>query len=639
MFGKAHILFFCSFLLCHFGALGSSSEIPLPDKKYYSRKVDSLNELAFDVKRRNVEKAMGLLYQALTLATKYNYLKGIATNRLYEAGLYQQNGFERKALALYYKALEISRATNDTLNIARANQQLGNLLVDGNQLKDAESLYLQAIEKYILQNRREDIVNILNSLGLVKLNQKDFRAAKKYFENALEISNSSAYYYGRKKATFNRGLLCLAQGKLLEAKNHFRKSLSLDIKINDRYSIALTQTKLADIAEKEGSFRDAIAFSKAAFTGGKSISSIKICIEAIRSLCSIYQKKGDLTQVIHWQQELIRYQEILNSREKNYALNFLDILKEQYIKQLEAEKTAVAARNKTVYFTLVMVLACVGASIFIILSYFWYKEYKKVKLFSRELSDKNRVIEQNIESLNELNRAISCQNQSLEDSNKMKDKLLSIVSHDLRQPLVNTKSILDMLNQFDLEKEEKEALFSDLEGQYVQSLSLLDNLLFWIKGQMNGESGRFEQIDVKEAVSVILEEIALPLKRKNIKVFNELADELYVVADKEMLKVIFRNLLSNAVKFTNNGWIRISASVGDNLYIHIQDSGKGMDAKAINKIQEKVYFTTKGTNRENGSGFGLMICQDLILKHKGLLKIESKLGEGSTFTVSLPKSK
>ena len=610
-----------------------------PPGASYFRKVDSLNELAFDIKRHDIEKAMSLLYEAMTLATRLEYQKGLATNYLYEAGIYQQNGFSKKALLLYYKALQLSSSAKDTFNIARASQQLGNLQAEARHFKEAERLYLKALADYTTLKRSEDIINIKNSIGLVNLNQDKLKEAERLFSDAYKESKQLHYYYGEKKALYNFGLLNFKLNRLKKAKSFFTSALLLDIEHDDKYSIALSSNKLALIAEKEGKHASGISLAKSAYENASVINAVQVAIESIRTLCSIFENEGKLQEVIKWQNTLIKEQEKLNDKQKNYALNFLDILKEQHEKQLEAERDALNAENRNTYFSRILLIAGISSVIFILLSYFWHREYKKVKAYSKELTDKNELIETNNAALNSLNNAISVQNSHLEESNRMKNKLLSIVSHDLRHPLINTKSILEMINSSDLPEEETKGLLLSLENQYSQSLALVDNLLFWIKGQMSGAPLSLTNLSVNAIISTVITETELSRGRKNTIIINDLTPGLFVTGNEEMLKVVFRNLLSNAGKFTQDGWIRVFATQNKNiLSVHIQDNGLGMDQKTIEKVRNQLYFTTKGTNQENGSGFGLMISTDLIQKHGGRLSIESEPGKGSTFTVSLPRT-
>lgn len=602
------------------------------------QKIDSLNNLAFDVKRNDVQKAISLLYQASVLAKKLHYQKGLAENYLCEAGIYQQSGLPKKALALYYKSLEISRSENDKLNIAKATQQLGNLLAEGGHPEKAVVQYQIALNNFKALKKPEDLVNIQNSLGLVNLNQKKLQDAEKNFREALENSQQINYYYGRKKAIYNLGLLYENKQDYRQSLHYLNEALALDTKKNDRYAISLIKNKLAQIALNQKDYSKALHLGNEAFENAQVIAAEQLCIEALQTIGSTYRDEGQLNKVIETQNHIILLQKTLYEKEKNNALNFLDIFKDQYSKELQAERKAIEAQNKNVYFTLIATIAGICSIVFIVLTYFWRQEYKKVNAFSEELSDKTRVIEEKNAALKSLNNAMSNQNLRLEESNRMKDKLLSIVSHDLRQPLASTKSILDTINGFDLSAEETKVLFSDLEGQYIRALSLLDNLLFWIRGQIDGTSSKFNRVNLKLLIATVISEMEFTLKKKNISMVNSITQDIWMNCDAEMLKAVFRNLLSNAAKFTEEGWIKLYATLNHTVSIYIQDSGVGMDESTIEKVKEKIYYTTQGTNKEPGSGFGLMICSDLIHKHEGSLTIESTPGKGSTFIVTLPLS-
>jgi two-component system sensor histidine kinase/response regulator len=190
--------------------------------------VDSLNEKAFNLKRQDVSQALLLLQEALELSRENKYLKGEATCYLYEAGIYQQNGYSKRALGLYSKSLEISQALQDTCSITQAKQQMGNARRDAGQLPAAEEMYRETLENYLLLKRSDDVVNVKNNLGRLKLEQKDFVAAEKFFAQALQESQEHAYPYGVKKSQYNLGLLAFERGQLETTKKHLHISLGLD---------------------------------------------------------------------------------------------------------------------------------------------------------------------------------------------------------------------------------------------------------------------------------------------------------------------------------------------------------------------------------------------------------------------------
>lgn len=313
---------------------------------------------------------------------------------------------------------------------------------------------------------------------------------------------------------------------------------------------------------------------------------------------------------------------------------------QQTVVRLEVEKEAALAKVQEAERILqnqkaLLVLAGVLFILLIVMAIPFYLNYKKVHMFSDALKQKNSIIQKNAASLDQLNRAISRQNQKLEEDNKLKDKLLSVISHDLRHPLVNTKSILDLINLKLVSPQETEELLEQLENQYVRSLSLLDNLLFWIRGQMKGLKIERSDINMFRVITSLIEEQRVSLQAKQIQIVNRIDNQLVWKAEKEMLKIIFRNLLTNAIKFTPTGGEIAISSVTDEqyAYILIKDTGIGMTPDILHKINSRQYISSKGTSNEKGSGFGLMLVKDLIVKNDAELLIDSEPGRGTTMAV------
>ncbi len=189
--------------------------------------------------------------------------------------------------------------------------------------------------------------------------------------------------------------------------------------------------------------------------------------------------------------------------------------------------------------------------------------------------------------------------------------------------------------------EEADRLLQLLETQYLGTTSLLDNLLFWIKGQMEGKEDDKVKVGLYHLMKTLEEEHRLPLVKKKIELRNVIDRDLSIITEKEMIRIVLRNLISNAIKFTNeNGLIELSSRIEDGhvLYLTVKDSGIGMTKADIEKVNAKQYYNTTGTSYEKGSGFGLMLCRDLITKAGGELIIESEPGKGSSFTIRMPYS-
>jgi len=600
--------------------------------------VDSLNKSAFEKKRTNISDALIDLYKAQNLAIQLGYKKGEAISYMYEAGIYQQQGFLKRAIVDSYEALEIFRTIKDTFNIAKVNQQLAASLVSDKKYDSAITVFNKSLQVYEKYNKSEDIINIKNNLGQIRLDLYQMNAAVRLFQEALERSRKIGYRYGEKKALHNLGLAEMQLSHMAKAERLFKESLAIDEAMKDKYGVVLKKISLIAIYLPQKRLAEAESLGLSAFSIAKSIDAFDLLDSIVSQMISLNKLSNNKERVIQWQDSAL---EVLNKqriKENEYASSFIDIIKSQHDSRMETENAIMRAERVSNEQFLIITVGTFILIILAVLVIMVFINFQKQKQFSRELRAKNVVIEAQVSELGTLNKEISQQNILLEADNKTKDKLLSIISHDLRNPLVNTKGILNLVNQGMVPEDQAKQLLIQLETQYMGTTSLLDNLLFWLKGQMSGKNLDKVQMSVFPIVKGLEDEHRMLLERKNISFFNQVEPSLTVLADKEMIRIVLRNLISNAIKFTpENGLIRVYASSDEHeTKISIQDSGIGMSAETIQRISAKQYYTTAGTAMEKGSGFGLMLCSDLVNRHGGKLIIESEPRKGSVFTITLP---
>jgi signal transduction histidine kinase len=226
--------------------------------------------------------------------------------------------------------------------------------------------------------------------------------------------------------------------------------------------------------------------------------------------------------------------------------------------------------------------------------------------------------------------------------NSSKNKLFSIIAHDLRTPIGNISQLLDMLEEtFAAGYKAKTAeILLKLKSSADSTFKLLENLFDWARNQISEVTYNQEELNLRQLLRDCLAAHQMPAKEKNIRILSNCDDSLKVIADAHMVKTIIRNLISNAIKFTpENGEIRINAERADDkkISISIHDSGVGIEKERLPLLfdftQNK---TTYGTNGEKGTGLGLSLCRDLVNMNKGELKVESEVGKGSTFSFTLP---
>lgn len=235
---------------------------------------------------------------------------------------------------------------------------------------------------------------------------------------------------------------------------------------------------------------------------------------------------------------------------------------------------------------------------------------------------------------------ISSQAETLRELNATKDKMFSVISHDLRAPLGGIKSMLDLIYEDHSEKKEipKKSLDS-LKNAADQTYNLLENLLYWSRSQRGSLVNNPELINIYDLVLENIELLRTMSKNKNIEIINNVDEDIYGYADRNMIKTVLRNLIINAIKFTGeNGRVSLSSKENNGkVEVEVADNGIGIQESTLQKIlNQKEYYTTFGTNREKGSGLGLNLCIDFIDRNNGKLYIDSEYGKGSTFTFTLP---
>jgi len=226
----------------------------------------------------------------------------------------------------------------------------------------------------------------------------------------------------------------------------------------------------------------------------------------------------------------------------------------------------------------------------------------------------------------------------LEKLSKLKDRLISIMAHDIRNPLATLQGLLDILDENSLSPSQFKEMIPAVSQQIDQVRHLLDNLLNWVKSQLNKNTPKPQILSVKEIIQNVHELFIQDFKHKNIEFSFVMKEEMNVFADKDMLELTLRNLLSNAIKFTHHGGcINILVEPSDKfVQICIQDNGIGLSKEKINKILSGELVSHTGTNKEIGTGLGLNLCLEFIKLNNGFMNINSTEGKGSEFVLLIP---
>ena len=242
-------------------------------------------------------------------------------------------------------------------------------------------------------------------------------------------------------------------------------------------------------------------------------------------------------------------------------------------------------------------------------------------------------------------RIILSKTEELQRTIAGRDKLYSVIAHDLRSPMGSIKMVLNMLIlNLPAEKigDEMYELLTMANQTTEDVFSLLDNLLKWTKSQIGKMNVVFQNVDLVEVVDSVIEIFNMVAGLKKITIRADKPAKMVVNGDIDMMKTVIRNLLSNAIKFSKEGSEVLVAmeEVDGMAVVSVQDYGCGISEEGQKKLlHTDTHFSTFGTNNEEGSGLGLLLCQDFVMKNGGKLWFLSNEGEGSTFSFSVPLKK
>jgi len=253
----------------------------------------------------------------------------------------------------------------------------------------------------------------------------------------------------------------------------------------------------------------------------------------------------------------------------------------------------------------------------------------------------NKELRETNEQLQRAKKELEQHESELKELNATKDKILSIIAHDLKSPFNSIIGFSELLseNLNDYDKTKTKEFIGLINFSAKHTLILLDNLLVWAKTQTGQIDFKPEKIEVKPIIQNIIDILSSSALFKNISLNHYLSNNIEVYADPNMLNTILRNLIANAIKFTNNGGkVDISAVLSPQyIEVTVADNGIGIDeVTQSNLFKKDVNYTSKGTANEKGSGLGLMLCKEFVEKHGGKIWVVSELGKGSNFKFTIP---
>ncbi|PKQ44479.1 tetratricopeptide repeat-containing sensor histidine kinase [Confluentibacter flavum] len=506
-----------------------------------------------------------------------------------------------KSIEFYLKALQVQEQLNDKKGIDISNSRLAELYSMKKEFRKSIDYY----EKVLANNptNNDSIQSVVYpKLGGEYLQFNDYENANKYLEQGLNINRRINNKDGLLTALINLGNLNLQQNKLVIAEAQLLEAGNIAEDINNKIEL-LRHYKLMKTLD---SVRN--RFDKA-FVWQRKYYDLKSSLTNNGSVDDETIERSELDLSLNFDQKSSEQNNITENKETSKTKKDFD-------------------RLQLIFYALLAALAIV--STFLILIYL--KRNSSVK-YAQELEEKNIKIELQNEAFQE-------QTKHLENVNNVKDKLFSIISHDLKDSLSSINSFIDLLKDGSLTRAEFDNLIPELSENANNASLLLFNLLNWSKSQMQSLKPNPSLFDVQEVFEDKVKLVEQRLESKGIElVDHSLRDFAY--ADRSMIEIVIQNLLANALKFSKKGdKITISNHISNgHCIISVADTGIGISRQNIEKLFKNNSFTTMGTNNEKGTGLGLSICKELVELNSGKIWVESAVNVGSTFYVQLPKSK
>ncbi len=528
------------------------------------------------------------------------------------------------------ESIRINRmAIKDSVLLATAYRNLGNVYTFGLKQYD-EALEYQLIALKIFK-QKQDKKMIAAQYGSItwiygitgKNTQKGMQMANEGIRIAKEINNLQllAYNYNSKGIFYN------AMGQYDTAIHVLTLSNEYANQANDKVVHAYNKVLIGEAYLKKGVVRKALKFYEEAVVESRMLQIKGVKKDAYLGLAKCYEALNDPRQALAFFQAYSFLKDsLLNGEVSQKALFYKNRLEEQRqqakISELEIEKAAARKEKQLIIFLFVLGMVLLLA----ILGFILYSNYQR-KGANKELQ--------------RMNDAIQVQNTKLEELNDAKDKLFSIIGHDLRSPIGNLRVLLDLFKQNRMNQEELNDLVPKLNKSVGGLHEMLENLLEWSHSQLQGFKVQPEKINLKELANTTLGFYHSSAEEKGIVITNEVPEELCAVADKNHVLLILRNLINNAIKYTNNGGhIVVSGNAsadGKTVTMFVKDSGIGMDAEQLDEIfefKQHVRITT-GTQGEKGTGFGLALCKEMLEVNGGRIEVTSERDKGSTVVFML----
>ncbi len=432
-------------------------------------------------------------------------------------------------------------------------------------------------------------------------------------------------------ALFKIGDSFFSLDQLDTAFHYHLNALTIRNRIKDRRGLAESYNQIGLICTENGEYQRAINNLRLGLNNAEMINSNTLMKQSFDYLYQAYHALGDYENALRFHDKYMGISELLYAEASERRIKEIENQQEiderdRQIRNLKEQERLIGeklATQKRFTVTLILLLLVIVISVV-----FFIRSYREKRRINKELK--------------RINNQVTEQNQQLIEVNNMKDKFFSIIGHDLKGPLNSLTSFSQLLinHSARLTEQEIRTIASDLDMSLKNLYELLENLLGWARSQTNKIEFSPELFKIADVVRENIQLLSKAALNKNISIEMRVDEAMDVYADINSIRTIIRNLLSNAIKFTFPGGV-ITIFVEewkDYIEVGIRDTGVGINKDDLNKIFDiSAKHSTRGTNKEKGTGLGLILCKEFVERNKGKIMVDSKVDQGTTFRFTIPK--
>jgi two-component system, sensor histidine kinase and response regulator len=509
--------------------------------------------------------------------------------------IYESWGQKEDALFYFKRAVTLAREAEDPSATGYALNNMGSFMRSAEQYDSALYYFQLSLEEYAEDN-----------IGGIWLNLNGFGKT-----------------YAKIKA-YDKSL------------DYFFKALQLAEETNSDYRRALAKQSISSTMADKGDYKNALQFANESNAVAEKYGYKEIVKDNYLNISRVYSLQNNYQKAYETYQ---RYSEVKDSLFSDEKFRQITLMKEQFEAEKKENENELLRRDSLLrdqdlqrarleqYGLIILLIAMLTFGGYFVVT------NRKIKGINKVLTGKNLEITRQKEEL-------ALQAEALRKSNEIKNLMFSIVSHDLRGPIVNLGGLVGLISNRSISKEEFQKLLPTVLNNIGSLTALTDNLLYWARSQMEGIKAVPQRFDIKEHLGPKMQLYERAALEKGIICIDNLEPATMVYADPYMVELVVRNLISNAIKFCNSGDTITTSSKEANGFVEItvKDTGQGIPPEYMERIFNDIQFTTLGTKNEKGVGLGLMMSKHFVEVIGGKIWVESIFKKGSSFHFTIPIS-